>query len=341
MNKVTSLTAILLFLFFQNLNAQMLFVDPLKGNDSGAGTIQVPLASIQKALDIAGGFSGKEAIQIKLLPGLYLLRDKIVIEKIRDENIWLTVEAAIMPDDADWEPTKMPVIQSVSANNSVTQFPHSIGFLIASNQIAFRGLKFTGNANPDVKYYYPINRENESLKGLNISQCYFIGERNSAPTQGSIWAHGVGTHVDHCIFYGCKNALLLFKSISDFSLTNSIIDGAYEAAVWFGPFNADFIFKNNIVANCTYFWLRAENTFPKYTFNNSLITDNDGFMGYYAKDGSTPAEKNEHIENQIQKTGKLILSEVKTNGLPKDYLNPTKESAGKELGAGIFINPKK
>ncbi len=64
-------------------------------------------------------------------------------------------------------------------------------------------------------------------------------------------------------------------------------------------------------------------------------------MGYYAKDGSIPAEKNEHIENQIQKTGKLILSEVKTNGLPKDYLNPTKESAGEELGAGIFINPKK
>ncbi|GLU54428.1 right-handed parallel beta-helix repeat-containing protein [Dyadobacter frigoris] len=340
MNKVTSLTTILLFLFFQNLSAQTIFVDAIKGNDSGGGTVRAPLASIQKALDQAGGFTGKEAIHIKLLPGLYLLKDRVVIDKMRNEAIWLTIEAAVMPDDADWEPTKMPVIQSVSANNSVTQFPHSIGFLIASNNIALKGLKFIGNGNPEVKYYYPVNRENESLKGLDISQCYFIGERNSAPIQGSIWAHGAGTHVDHCIFYGCKNALLLFKSISDFSLTNSIIYGAYEAAVWFGAFNSDFIFKNNIVSNCAYFWLRAENTFPKYTFNNSLIINNDGYMGYYAKDGSIPADKNEHIENQIRKSGSLILSEVKTNGLPKDYLNPTKESAGKELGAGIFINPQ-
>ncbi|WP_159466720.1 hypothetical protein [Dyadobacter sp. 3J3] len=340
MNKVTSLAAILLFLFIQNLSAQILYVDAIKGQDSGDGTARMPLASIQKAMDLAGGFIGKEAIHIKLLPGLYLLKDKVAIDKIRNEGIWLTIEAAIMPDDADWGPTKMPVIQSVSGNNSVTQFPHSIGFLIASNNISLKGLKFIGNGNPEVKYYYPINRENESLKGLDISQCYFIGERNSAPIQGSIWAHGAGTHVDHCIFYGSKNALLLFKSIRDFSLTNSIIYGAYEAAVWFGAFDSDFVFKNNIVSNCTYFWLRAENTFPKYTLNNSLITNNDGFMGYYAKNGAIPADKNEHTENQIQKSGKLILSEVKTNGLPKDYLNPTKESAGKELGAGIFINPK-
>ncbi|MBE9464465.1 right-handed parallel beta-helix repeat-containing protein [Dyadobacter subterraneus] len=340
MNKVSSLTAILLFLFIQNLSAQTVYVDAIKGNDSGAGTLQAPLSSIQKAVDLVADFTGKEDIHIKLLPGLYLLKDKVVLDKIRNESSWLSIEAAVMPDNPDWEPTKMPVIQSVSSNNSVTQFPHSIGFLIASNNVALKGLKFTGNANPDVKYYYPVNRENESLKGLDISQCYFIGERNSSPIQGSIWAHGAGTHVDHCIFYGCKNALLLFKSISDFSLTNSIIYGAYEAAVWFGPFSSDFVFKNNIVSNCTYFWLRAENTFPKYTFNNSLIINNEGFMGYYAKDGAIPADKNEHTENQIRKSGKLILSEVKTSGLPKDYLNPTKGSAGKELGAGIFINPK-
>ena len=64
-------------------------------------------------------------------------------------------------------------------------------------------------------------------------------------------------------------------------------------------------------------------------------------MGYYAKNGSIAADKNEHTENQVQKSGRLILSEVKTNGLPKDYLNLTKESAGRELGAGIFMNPKK
>ncbi|MCF0054612.1 right-handed parallel beta-helix repeat-containing protein [Dyadobacter sp. CY356] len=340
MNKVTFLAAILLLLFIQNVHAQTIYVDPANGNDSASGTVQGPLASIQKALSLAGSFTGKETVHIKLLPGLYLLKDKVIVETKRSEPSWLIVEAAVMPDDADWEPTKMPVVQSISANNSLTQFPHSTGFLIASNNAALKGLKFIGNANPEVKYYYPVNRENENLKGLDISQCYFIGERNSEPIQGSIWAQGAGIHVDHCIFYNCKNALLLFKSISDFSFTHSIIYGAYEAAVWFGPFDSDFIFKNNIISNCTYFWLRAENTFPKYTFSNSLITGNNAFMGYYAKNGSVPAERNEHTENQIQKSGQLILSEVKTNGLPKDYLNPTKESAGSALGAGIFINPK-
>lgn len=340
MSKVTSLAAILLLLIIRNLQAQTLYIDPVKGSDTADGTAGAPLASIQRALYLAEDYTGKEEIRIKLFPGLYLLKDKIVIDKKRSELFPFYIEAAIMPDDEDWEPTKMPVIQSISSNNSVTQFPHAIGFMIASDNVTLKGLKFTGNANPEVKYYYPVNRENENLKGLDISQCYFIGERNSAPVQGGIWAHGAGTRVDHCIFYNCKNALLLFKSISDFSLTHSIIYGAYEAAVWFGPFDSDFVFKNNIVSNCAYFWLRAENTFPKYIFSSSLIAGNDGFMGYYAKNGAVPADNYAQTENQIQKSGKLVLSEVKTNGLPKDYLNPTKRSAGQELGAGIFIKPK-
>lgn len=341
MNKVTYLSAILCFLLMYTLHAQTLFVDPVKGHDAATGTMDAPFASIERAMEQARGFSGKENIDIKLLPGLYLLKDKITFDKNLDKSFWFTVEAVIQPDDPNWLPAKMPVIESVSYNNSLNQFPHSAGFLIAANRIALKGLKFIGNANPNVNYYYPVNREDENLEGLSISQCYFIGDKNAAPVQGGIWAHGKATHVDHCIFYGCKNALLLFKSIRDFSLTHSIILGAYEAAVWFGPFESEFTFTNNIISNCTYFWLRAENTFPKYTFSHSLITDNQGFMGYYAKNGSIPADKNEHTENQVQKSGSLILSEVKTNGLPKDYLNLTKESAGRELGAGIFINPKK
>jgi hypothetical protein len=340
MNKVTYLSVILCFLLVYTLHAQTLFVDPVKGRDAAIGTMDAPLASIERAMEQARLFSGKENIHIKLLPGLYLLRDKITFDKNLDASFWFTVEAAIQPDDPDWISAKMPVIQSISANNSVTQFPHSAGFLIATNRIALKGLKFIGNANPNVNYYYPVNREDENLEGLSVSQCYFIGDRNSAPVQGAVWAHGKATHVDHCIFYGCKNALLLFKSIRDFSLTHSIIWGAYEAAVWFGPFDSNFTFTNNIISNCTYFWLRPENTLPAYTFSNSHFTNMAGYMGYYTKDGPVPAVDNEHIEINIQKSGKLTLSDVKTEGFPKDFLNPTPESAGKSLGAGIFIDPK-
>jgi len=246
-----------------------------------------------------------------------------------------------MPDDPDWIPAKTPVMQSVSSNNSVAQFTHCAGFLVSRNNVSFKGLKFPGNSNPNVVYYYPITRENENLKGLEVSQCYFIGEKNSDPIQGAIWAHGGGTHVDHCIFYGCKNALLLFKSIKDFSVTNSIIDGSYEAAVWFGPFDSPFIFRNNIVTHCSYFWLRPEDTQPAYAFSNSLIVDNDHYMGFYTSHGPVEALKNSHTETAIQKSGKVILNEVKTQGMPNDYLNLTSESAGKDISAGIFKKPKK
>lgn len=341
MYKVKHLFLIIVVGFGQTLKAQTIFLDVSKGDDRNGGTALAPVASFEKAVNLAGKFSGKEDIIIKVQPGLYVLKDKITLDKKGSENTWFRVEAMIMPDDPDWKPEKMPVIQSVSGNNSQTQFPHTIGFLVAANHVKIRGLKFIGSANPETRYYYPITRENETLSGLVISQCYFIGDRNACPIQGAIWAHGAGTNVDHCIFYGAKNALLLFKSIRDFSLTNSIIYGAYEAAVWFGPFISDFEFSNNIISACAYFWLREENTFPKYTFQNTLFTDMQAFMGFYSKSGPIPAEKNEHVETNVTKSGTLKLSETGANGLPQDYLNPVNGSDGKALNAGIFKKPSR
>ncbi|MCF0068903.1 hypothetical protein LZD49_00380 [Dyadobacter sp. CY261] len=336
MCKLRYLLCIILLLARYHLSAQNIFVDVQKGSDLNPGSQDAPLATLTKAMEHARVINKNENVTIKVLPGLYVLNDKVTIDKPNTEEAWLTIEAAIMPDDADWTPTQMPVIQSISSNNSTTQFPHAIGLLIATGHVSIRGLKFLGNPNPNVKYYYPINREDSTLTGLNVSQCYFIGEKNSAPIQGSIWAHGAATHVDHCIFFGIKNALLLFKGIKDFSLTYSIISGAYEAAVWYGPFNHPFIFQNNIVADSEYLWLRQENTFPKYEFSDCLFTGLKHYMGYYAGNGAVPAERNGHTERNVGKTGKLLLSEVGVNGLPKDYLNPISGSEGTQLRAGIF-----
>jgi len=337
MNKITFLW-IAFFAFCDHLPAQTLYVDVIKGRDEAKGTITDPFISLEKAVALASSFTGNEPVTIKVAPGLYLISHILELRtaKLLEDTLKYTIEATIMPDDPDWIPAKTPVIQSVSSNNSITQFTHCAGFLVSRNNVSFKGLKFTGSTNPTVTYYYPITRENENLWGLEISQCYFIGEKNSAPIQGAIWTHGAGTHVDHCIFYGCKNALLLFKSIKDFSVTNSIISGAYESAVWFGTFDAPFIFRNNIITHCAYFWLRPENTEPAYAFSNSLIVDNDHYMGFYTSTGLVEANKNNHTETGIRKSGKVILSEVKSEGMPKDYLNLSPASDGKDILAGIF-----
>ncbi|WP_460958316.1 hypothetical protein [Spirosoma litoris] len=338
MSKLLFLVISLWVSFLFPLSAQTLYVDVTRGNDAAKGTLSDPLASLDKAVTLARDFSGNEPVTIKLQPGLYTLRQALEIKtrKASGDTARYNLEAVTMPNDPDWQPTKMPVIQSVSADNSTRQFAHAIGFLVAKNNVSFKGLKFLGNANPTVRYYYPITREEETLQGLEVSQCYFIGEKNSAPIQGAIWAHGGGTHVDHTIFYGCKNALLLFKSIKNFSLTNSIISGSYEAAVWFGPYDSEFVFRNNIVTNCEYFWLRAENTTPSYRFSNSVIAGNAHYMGFFGSKGAVEANSTNQIEQGVKKTGTILLSEVKTNGLPTDYLNLLPQSAGYDLKAGIF-----
>ena len=342
MNKLKFLLIIILLAASVQLNAQTLYVDALKGKDVAKGTQTDPLLSIEKADAIANTFSGNEPVTIKLAPGLYVVAHEMAVKTAKQENDTskFKIEATVMPDDTAWQPGKMPVIQSVSPNNSNYQFTHCVSFLVVKNNVSFKGLKFVGNSHPDVPYYYPITRENENLNGLEVSQCYFIGEKNSSRLQSGLWTHGTGIHVDHCIFYNCRNAMVLIKEIKNLAITNSIIYGAYESAVWFGFSDAPFVFKNNIVTHCNFFWVRPDNTQPAYTFNNSLITENDNYMGYIAND-LVPASKSNLTENNIQKTGKVILVEIKTERLqPHNYLNLAPGSAGNDLHAGIFKKEK-
>lgn len=190
MNRSISFLMILLFLSVVHAGGQTIFVDASRGKDGAAGTITDPVASLENAVVLARSFSGNEPVTIRLYPGLYLLRQQAELKtgKLADDTMRYSIEAVVMPDDPDWKPASMPVIQSVSADNSSTQFIHAVGFLAAKHNVRLRGLKFVGSANPSVRYYYPVTRENENLSGLEISQCYFIGEKNSAPIQGAIFA---------------------------------------------------------------------------------------------------------------------------------------------------------
>jgi Right handed beta helix region len=322
--------------------AQILFVDPQKGTDHATGTMKDPLGSIDKAVALANSFTGREPVTIKLAPGLYTLTHQLLLKSFNIDNdtVKYTIEALILPDDTGWLPSKMPVIQSVSPNNkNYGSFDHCIGFQVERNNTCFKGLKFLGNSHPAVVYYYAIERHRPGLKDMTISQCYFVGSKNSAPIQGAVFAQGSGIKIDHSIFYECKNALLLFLSVNGFSLTNSIIYGAYEGAIWFGKYS-DFIFRDNIVANSNCFWVGMKDYKPEYFFSNSLITDNAIFMGLnnngiIEKDlTNIPATKN------VRRSGKVLLTEIDKDTIPGNYLNLTESSAGRDIPAGIFSRIK-
>jgi len=337
------LYTIILMGFGLQISAQTIYVDAVNGKEQAKGTVNDPLSSLEKAIGIANGFAGDQSIDIKLAPGLYVVSHELTVKtsKADGDDVKFTVEAIQMPDDKDWQPGKMPVIQSVSPNNSNVQFTHAVCFLVDKNNVSFKGLKFVGNASPDAAYYYPITRENENLNGLEVSQCYFIGEKNSTRLQSGLWAHGAGIHVDHCIFYNCRNAMVLIKGIKDLSITNSIIYGAYESGIWFGASTEPFVFSNNIVTHCNFFWVRPKDTQPAYAFSNSLITENDNYMGYIAGD-LISADKSNLKETGIRKKGTVKLVEIRTDrDQPHNYLNPVPGSDGSDLNAGIFKKDNK
>lgn len=340
MNK--QLATLLLFccVILSRSNAQTLYVDPVNGSNSAIGTAKNPLSSLSKAVKIASQFSGREPITIKLAPGLYTLTDQLVIKPLSKGNDTMkyTLEAAILPDDKDWQPSKMPVIQSISANNkNWANFDHCTGIQVERNNTRFSGLKFVGNANPAVIYYYAIERHFPELENMEVSQCVFIGDRNAAPIQGALFAQGKGIKVDHCIFYACKNALLLFLSLDGFSLTHSIIYGAYEGAIWFGKFS-EFNFSNNIIANNNCFWVGMKDYPSHYTFSNSLITANKLFMGLNNNGLIEPDEKNKPTMKNVQQTGSVLLNLNTTDTIPNNILHPSANSAGRNIPAGLFHN---
>jgi len=343
MKKSMVITA-LIFAMGQNLRAQSLYVNSSTGSDDAAGTREHPLKSLDKAVTAAKKFSGTMPITIKIEPGLYLLTDKIKIESRpgQADTAMYSFEAAVMPDDTAWRPRSTPVIQSVSADNINTFFVHCAGFDLLRNNVSFKGLKFLGNGNPTVWYYYPIERDSAKLKNVVVSQCYFVGEKDAAPIQGAVYMEGGdGVHVDHCVFYDCKNAVLLFSSARDFSLTHSIVYGCYEAGVWYGiktePDDA-FTFSNNVFSHCNYFWASAKGgDHPLYRFSNSLISGNTNYLGIHDDGRLSPLKgKGTHTEQGIRKAGEVVLVENTAEVIPHDYLQLAPNSAGSDIDAGIF-----
>jgi len=330
--------------FLLNVNAQTLFVDPVRGKAGAPGSRALPLGSLEEAVALANRYRGSEPIKIELAPGLYVLSKQVLIDSIpggRGVAPYI-IESLVMPDDSDWQPEKMPVIQSVSGNNkNYGSFDHCIGIQVERSHVQIRGLKFTGNPNPTVGYYYPIERHRPDLSDLEISQCYFIGDRNAASIQGAVFAQGPDIHIDHSIFYGCKNAVLVFVGIGHFSLTHSIIYGAYEGAFWFGygeSADLPFTFSDNIVANGNYFFVGDKGVHPGYAFQHSLISGNAHYMGFNG-DTIRVDLQNKPRESGMRKSGRVLLNEITAKGVPRDHLNLAAGSAGRDIDAGIFKRP--
>lgn len=339
--KSTIITLLLSLFILANGACQEYFVDAVKGKDENEGSINSPLKSIPKAFELANGLTGTGNITIKIMPGTYVLEDKVVINPVRrfNDTTMFTIEAYVNPDEEAWTPEKMPVILSIAGNNSTTLFDHSVGFLVASENVHVNGLKFLGNSNQAVSYYYPLTKEDSTLAKLKVTQCVFIGDKESSRIQGGIWAHGPMNVIDHCVFYECRNAVLFFDNVEGFEISNTIIARSYESAFWWTPKNVDFCFNNNVIVDNSNVIVSSRESNPKYTspLRNSIFENNDGLVGFWSRDEGAvvPIESPEIVLENVREESDISIQENYGTKFEKDHLH-FHSRKGRSLSAGIF-----
>ncbi len=323
---------------------QAVYVDSENGDDSNPGTEAAPFHSIHKALEIIKS-DANSIYTVKINSGVYILDSVLSISTDKDmTGRRIVFEANTLPDDPSWTPEGMPVIISNSRKGEVPgeYYHYVVGFLIDESHISIRGLKFLGYFYPNARYF-PIARFNKARTDLLVEQCMFVGDVDASHIQVGVIAHGDSVRVDHCVFYNARNSVVFWEiaagsSKTGNSLTNSIIFGASQSGIWTSETDADFKFKNNIVSDCKYAWIKNGDNSTMYSLDTCVIVNNQYYQGVSYLAGVVP-EAFTVIENDVIKTGNISLRQKPDNvddPLPIDYLHILPDSLGYDLNAGLF-----
>ncbi|WP_332911419.1 hypothetical protein [Algoriphagus boritolerans] len=140
----------------------------------------------------------------------------------------------------------------------------SNGIQVETNHVTIQGLRVLGSPVHErprdgmVIRNYPIIREGEDLDDLRVTQCLFLGDIHAAPNHLPVLASGQGVVVDHCVFYGVKDAVVFWFSdrpSERSEIHHNLIVNIYGAAVWTWSLAEDFKYYNNVVTNAEAFWI--------------------------------------------------------------------------------------
>lgn len=331
-----------------------IYVNAGSGNNINSGTQESPVQTLAEAAKRISSSKGKGAITIYLSKGVYGMAttadfNPVNWEFAKDER--LTIRAEILPGDSSWNPADMPVLFSTmpfsvekNSRNEVTG-GQNFGLLIQCSHVTIQGLRVLGepvHENPSkgiLVRNYPIVWEGNNLEDLRITQCLFIGSKYAIPNHLAVLANGKSLEVDHCLFYGVKDAVVMWNSAStNSSMHHNLIVDSYGAIVWTWSATDDFKFYNNVVSNANVLWILAKDEKYSYSIDNSiivgynsLVNKGGGPQGFGEKANAAKIRINKNV---IVKTeGKLSIVDDQTSKL---YLHIQPGTLGSNLGAGLF-----
>jgi hypothetical protein len=326
------------------VNAEVLFVDSTNGNDANPGTKVKPLSTLGKAAILVNSNSKSGPTIIKILPGIYNLTQAVVINNSRSytKKDRLTIEASILPDAPGWKPQFMPIIFSTE-NPMNPEKPNIItgtyGIQIKVSHVTIRGLKFLGSPVPK-NMYAPIERIDKGLEDLLVTQCMFVGDKDSFDIYCPAIATGHKFVVEHCIFHNCHGSAVFWDGPEGISGKNNamrycIVDGAYISGVWTCQTADDFEFHHNIITNSEYFWMRKRGDHQRYKIKKCFVIGNKYWSGYGIESGATGQTGNEVSYEQIEVVTNGTLT-FETNKRSRNYMHIVEGSTGYDIGAGLF-----
>ena len=221
----------------------------------------------------------------------------------------------------------------------------NFGILIQNSHVTIQGLRILGepvheNPSPGILIRnYPIVWEGKDLEDLRITECLFIGDKFAIPNHLGVLANGRNLEVDDCVFYGVKDAeVMWFSPATNSSFHHNLVLNTYGGIVWTWSATEDFRFYNNVISNANVLWLLDKDQKYSYTIDNSVIVGykslankGGGAQDFGEKADTTKLRINKNVI--LRKSGKLEVVEDQTN---KRYLHIKQGTLGSNVGAGLF-----
>lgn len=360
MKRLSAILLLLHFFYFHGF-AQIergeLYVNPESGVDSNTGQKENPLRSLREAALRINTSEGEGAVTVFLSEGMYALDTTVRFEptkrKFTRENR-LTIRAEVLPDDPEWQHGKMPVLISTMPFENIPDDRlggASNGIQIETSHVTIQGLRMLGSPVHErpqegkVIRNYPIIREGRDLDDLRVTQCLFLGDIHAAPNHLPVLASGQGVVVDHCVFYGVKDAVVFWFSdhpAENSEMHHNLIVNIYGAAVWSWSLAEDFKYYNNVVTDAETFWILNKDEKNSFNLSNSLVVGYDQLVNK----GGGPADLGESSDPTKLKLGENVIIqkegslEIVKDPTSKYYLHLVPGSLGSEFGAGLFYQKK-
>lgn len=331
-----------------------IYVNANTGKNNNDGTQTSPLQTISEAAKRINSAKGKGAITIHLSKGVYGLAETADFNPVNWEftkENRLTIRAELLPDDAEWNPADMSVMISTMPfsveKNDKGEITggQNFGILVQTSHVTIQGLRILGepvHENPFkgiLVRNYPLVWEGKNLEDLRVTQCLFIGSKYAIPNHLGVLANGKGLEVDHCLFYGVKDAVVMWHSpATNSSFHHNLIIDSYGGIVWTWSATADFNFYNNVISNANVLWILDKDEQLSYNIKNSiivgynsLVNKGGGAQGFGVK--ADPAKIKINKDVILKNEGKLDIVEDQTSKL---YLHIKPGTLGSNLGAGLF-----